>query len=599
MQASSGLHWKHDEDATKFANELRNVSLLTNNSVGIDLDLAKNVSMEIYPLTRSLNPDDKSKPFLFVRNQTRVVWQTAMNKRRVAVIGSPGIGKSFSIFYFLRLLMKENQTFVFEARKWGRVYLFQPGSGAYTVGSMGLKPWSASDCKELKVSQNHYVIDPDRAEDGKVVSVCANTIIAPSPDVTHLGEFRKTPGLVKLYMAPLTLEETMVYAPYFGIDQQRTTQLFQDFGGVLRKVMATEAEVKDLRKERESVVGDKGLVRTFFNSGGVLHHSQGAKPLSQVFLIVPSEADLTDYHVEFAGSGSENALVNKFETELKTLLKPLQQGSQLLDDIFESFAHNILSSGGNSFHIRMLGSRAPVFSATLKPSHRQKVNGGLLELLNTAASQPNAYCTAKKETAVIDAGFLDKNGTLHAFQITTGKSHTFKSDKMNDALANMSNPPKRIKLYWVVLAEAFFGFSRKPMAGNINRITIEETVLSLSDPRNPLSKENLERRLNELPSEEAKLREGLTRRLQGWQSKPRLDSIKSKDELAKARALVTFEESHVKDLCKKLGIKQTVEWLEQAVRRWTELLEALKPMPDGPRKPTEKESREDAAEYLL
>ena len=436
-------------------------------------------------------------------------------------------------------------------------------------------------CKELEVCQNHYVIDPDRAEDGKVESVSANTIIAPSPDVNHLGEFRKARGLVKLYMAPLTLEETMVYAPYFGVDEQRTTQLFQDFGGVLRKVLATEAEVKDLRKGRESAVGNKGLVRTFFDSGGVLHHSQGAKPLSQVFLIVPSEEDPTDYHVEFAGSGSENALVNKFETELKTLLKPMQQGSQLLDDIFESFAHNILSSGG-SFHIRMLGSRAPVFSATLKPSHRQKVNGELelLELLNTAASQPNTYCTAKKETAVIDAGFLDKSGTLHAFQITTGKSHTFKSHKMNDALANMSNPPKRIKLYWVVLAEAFFGFSRKPMAGNINRITVEETVLSLSDPKNPLSKENLEQRLNELPSEKTKLREGLTRRLSAWRSKPQLDSITSKDELAKAHALVTFEESHVEDLCKKLGIWQQAERLKQPVRKWTELVEALKPMPD-------------------
>ena len=577
MQASSGLHWKHDEDATDFANELRTVSLLTNNSVGIDLDLARNASMEIYPLTRSLNPDDQSKPFLFVRNQTRVVWQMAMNKSRIAVIGSPGIGKSFSIFYFLRLLMQENQTFVFEARKWARVYLFQPDSRAYTVSSMGLKHWAASDCKELKVFQNHYVIDPDRAEDGKVVSVSANIIIAPSPDVNHLGEFRKTRGLVKLYMAPLTLEETMVYAPYFGIDEQRTTQLFQDFGGVLRNVLATEARVKDLRKERESVVGDKGLVRTFFNSGGVLHYSQAAKPLSQVFLIVPSEEDPTEYHVEFAGSGSENALVNKFETELKTLMKPMQQDSQLLDDIFESFAHKILSSGG-SFHIRMLGSRAPVLSATLKPSHRQMVHGGLLELLNTAASQRNTYCTARKNTAVIDGCFVDEWTTLHAFQITTGKSHSFKSDKMKNALASMSNPPKRIKLYWVVLVEDFFDFSRKAMAGKIGSITIEETVLSLSDPKNPLSKKKLEQRLNELPSEEAKFREGLTRRLSRWQSKqPRLlDSINTKDELAKARALVTFEESHVKDLCKKLGIKQSAEWLAQAVGKWTELLKALK-----------------------
>ena len=298
--------------------------------------------------------------------------------------------------------------------------------------------------------------------------------------------------------------------------------------------------------------------------------------------------------MEFAGSGSENALVNKFETELKTLLKPLQQGSQLLDDIFESFAHNILSSGGDSFHIRMLGSRAPVFSATLKPSHRQKVHGGLLELLNTAASQPNTYCTARKNTAVIDGCFV--NGTtLHAFQITRGKSHSFKSDKMNDALANMSNPPSKIKLYWVVLVENFFDFSRKAMAGTIRGITIEETVLSLSDPRNPLSKENLERRLNELPSEEAKLRGGLTRRLQGWQSKPRLDSINTEDELAKAGALVTFEESHVKDLCKKLGINPSAEWLAQAVGKWTELLKALELGPTA----HESQQKKSPAKMLL
>ena len=71
MQASSGLHWEHDEDATEFADELRTVSLLTDKFVGIDLDLAKNVSMEIYPPTCSLYPDVQSKPFLFVRKQTR------------------------------------------------------------------------------------------------------------------------------------------------------------------------------------------------------------------------------------------------------------------------------------------------------------------------------------------------------------------------------------------------------------------------------------------------------------------------------------------------------------------------------------------------
>ena len=230
-----------------------------------------------------IDPDDRSKPFLFVRNQTRVVWNMAMNKSRVAVIGSPGIGKSFSIFYFLRLLMQKNQTFVFEARKWGRVYLFQPGSGAYTVGNVLLEHWAPGGCKELEVSQNHYVIDPDRAEGGKVVSVSANTIIAPSPDKGHLGEFGKTLQLVKLYNAPPSLEETLVYAGYFGVAGARTEELFQEFGGVLRKVLATDAQIMDHRKQRLSAIADKNLVKTFFESG-VLAESEYAKPLSQLFL---------------------------------------------------------------------------------------------------------------------------------------------------------------------------------------------------------------------------------------------------------------------------------------------------------------------------
>ena len=96
------------------------------------------------------------------------------------------------------------------------------------VSSMGIKHWEVSDCKELKVSQNHYVIDPDRAEDGRVASVSANAIIAPSPDKGHLGEFAKTLQLVKLYIAPPTLEETLVYAE-LGVAGARTEELFQEF----------------------------------------------------------------------------------------------------------------------------------------------------------------------------------------------------------------------------------------------------------------------------------------------------------------------------------------------------------------------------------
>ena len=574
MQASFGLHWEHDEDATGFANELRTVSSLTNNSVGIDLDLAKNVSMEIYPLTRSLNPDDKSKPFLFVRNQTRVVWNMTMNKSRVAVIGSPGIGKSFSIFYFLRLLMQENQTFVFEARKWAIVYLFQPDSKAYTVSSMELKHWSASGCKELQVPQNHYVIDPDRAEGGKVVSVIANTIIAPSPDKGHLGEFGKTLTLVKLYGAPPTLEETLVYAGYFGVAAERTKQLFEEFGGVLRKVLATDPQIEGHRKERLSAIANKKLVKTFFDSG-VLAESEYAKPLSQLFLIVPFETDPEQYHVDFAGAGSANVLRSKFEKELAHLLQPKKQMQGLFTGIFESFVHKTLSNGGD-FHIRPVGYPAPVFVATLPQHTTREVDGQLSQLLQAAVSNPTTYCrSTNPRVEVIDACFLDECKTLHAFQITTGSKHGFNSQLMSEALSTVGGGIKSIKLYWVVLSEDFFGFGTKtkPDLG----IDVTCTVLSLTAPKNPLSHENLEQRLEGLPTDNAKLRQEIQRRTSSWQKKPDTAPLSS-DDLAKACALATFDFAHVKALCKQLGIDVSdPRWFSQAVSRWTDLLQALRP----------------------
>ena len=294
-----------------------------------------------------------------------------MNKSHVAVIGSSGVQKSF---YFL-------------------VYLFHPGRGTYTVGSTGLKHWDASDCEELKVCQNHYVIDPDRAETSKVLSVSANTIIAPSPDKGHLREFGKTLNLVKLYNAAPTLEETLVYSGYFGVAAERTKQLFQEFGGVLRKVLATDAQIADHRKQRISAIADQQLVRTFFKSG-VFAETEQAKPLSHLFLIVPNETDPEQYSVDFAGAGSAKVLGSMFEEELISLLRPKKQIEGLVTGIFESFVHKTLSSGGD-FHIRPVGDAAPVFVATLP----------LPQLLQAAVSKPETCCrSTNPRVEVIDAG---------------------------------------------------------------------------------------------------------------------------------------------------------------------------------------------------
>ena len=91
--------------------------------------------------------------------------------------------------------------------------------------------------------------------------------------------------------------------------------------------------------------------------------------------------------------------------------------------------------------------------------------------------------------------------------------------------------------------------------------------------KEPLSHENLEQRLEGLPTDNAKLRQEIQRRTSSWQKIPDTASLSSHD-LAKACALATFDLAHVKALCKQLGIDVSdPTWFSQAVSRWTELFE--------------------------
>ena len=226
----------------------------------IDVKLAEELGMQIFPLSQFLNAKE-DKPFLFVRNQTRLVWEKAAREHGdVAVIGSPGIGKSFSIAYLLRLLMKEQKTVVFEARKWKAVYLFMSGGdGSYEVRSMSARKWAAEECSELKEPENNYVIDPNVAEDRKCVYPArARTIVAPSPDPMHLGSWKKDDPLF-LYMATWTCKKRVACSSTSApISNKDVEERYYKFGGIVRRLKS--ARPYQIERARADVLGKTELL---------------------------------------------------------------------------------------------------------------------------------------------------------------------------------------------------------------------------------------------------------------------------------------------------------------------------------------------------
>ena len=408
MQASvsSSLTWIVDAEATAFANELRMAQPLTTSNCAhentADVLSATAAGIEIFPLNTSLNPKEANS-WLFVRRQQREVWQAAFNASRdVVVTGSPGIGKSFSMSFLLRALMQANNTFVFEARRWNRAYLFKPhADGTYEVGSVDLEDWRPGACDELKDPANYYVIDPAAAGRGDICSVKAKTVVAPSPDPQHLGEWKKNINLQYLYMAACSLQEARCIVKCLRpeLNENQVDERYRRFGGILRHLICHPEPVE---KARNDTLSNQNLVRRIWTSG-VIDMGNDLKPAHLLFQIVPKD-DCTESRVEFVSEEAVDLTIKQFEDELLQFLTSFDKLQIAgLGVLYERFAHQVLCRG-TLLLTRLANVTVPMFEMRLAPLDVEVVDGSGSDLFKAAiAGQPRYMRPRDEGLPVIDS----------------------------------------------------------------------------------------------------------------------------------------------------------------------------------------------------
>jgi len=139
------LNWKHDAEASDFANELRNAKPEPLNA-GLEKITMKNL-LTNYPI-----PNDEQHLTLLTRTATRELYDEVLRQmgillpahgaasssstptaplrtvRKAVVEGNPGIGKSLGLFHPLRQLLRFNQFVVFHYSKMKCLYAFVPAS---------------------------------------------------------------------------------------------------------------------------------------------------------------------------------------------------------------------------------------------------------------------------------------------------------------------------------------------------------------------------------------------------------------------------------------------------------------------------------------
>jgi hypothetical protein len=119
------------------------------------------------------------------------------------VTGNPGIGKSRSMSYFLRLLLQKKKIVVYEAKKDIVAYIFIPQEDGYKVWSC--KYFRPQSCAHLENPDNYYLIDPGTPSNP--ANVMSHTVLCASPNISHFKEFQKENAL--LWLMPTWKKEEL------------------------------------------------------------------------------------------------------------------------------------------------------------------------------------------------------------------------------------------------------------------------------------------------------------------------------------------------------------------------------------------------------
>ena len=148
--------------------------------------------------------DDRANPNLFVRSSGKEIWQRIATKTHplegALVTGSPGIGKSRSLTYLLKLLLENRQTVIFECRKAEKVFLFTVGQdGQYIVQSEATSGAWAEDINSIRCDINNWHL-VDAGEARGPVQAGARIVLAAGPNRRHYHQFVKSNGTLSYYM---------------------------------------------------------------------------------------------------------------------------------------------------------------------------------------------------------------------------------------------------------------------------------------------------------------------------------------------------------------------------------------------------------------
>ena len=194
--------------------------------------------------------DDEERRLL-VRDRVRRVWDFVVRhnasrtgrRRTVVVLGTPGIGKSWTLNYFLLCLARDKlATAIVVHLAWLKsAWVIKVGQGATQQSVEFVRHDDVQYIEELKQTDTWYLYDPD--EGASMPCVCNGmTIVTSSPNPKHFKNVEKRPSGETAYafVSVPSLGELVAMRPHISAATACTEEVlrhnFSICGGVVRYV---------------------------------------------------------------------------------------------------------------------------------------------------------------------------------------------------------------------------------------------------------------------------------------------------------------------------------------------------------------------------
>ena len=446
------------------------------------VDIPGNMGMRLMRQVASLETGRQRD--VVIRNITQPFWEECIMqvtragmRVRVCAVGTPGIGKTTSTSFLIRMLLLEKHTVVYRLLSRTYFWEFKWKNNDYDVQVHRGK--DLEDIESLDDERTYYIVDPGtNKKDSCLPEPCINarTIIVSSPNELHWGsgEFEKQRddvlGTFRYYpMWKLgELKEALQYLT--ELSEEEVVRRFRLVGGVPRYIFLHEdffAPV--LRSQNDAIEALTAMQAQQIVEGklDILGTFGAQQPKSALIGYTEAETQgmfpFSCRHVEIVSPSVEDKIVAKF---MGDLWRRMLQEDAVGWKVFEIYCRTLMATP----HIRPFLGRLCCGYSYFDYYHELDFQlGGCsnvrlgLDIANAAmyGDAMTLFHSIDPNQFLFDFIYKDLNGTLHAFQVTLGKTHRLQRtliQRLRRIIGDSS-----LVLYYLVPAESFVFFVTNPV----------------------------------------------------------------------------------------------------------------------------------------